>query len=70
MRIFMVGFGVVGRALAEKIVSEREELVSKFGLKPRIVAVADSSGALVDERGVDIERALEAKKRYRYLARR
>ncbi|MBS7611957.1 homoserine dehydrogenase [Candidatus Bathyarchaeota archaeon] len=69
MRIFMVGFGVVGRALAEKIVSEREELVSKFGLKPRIVAVADSSGALVDERGVDIERALEAKKRYRYLAR-
>lgn len=69
MRIFMIGFGVVGRALAEKIVGERDKLASKFGFKPRIVAIADSSGALADERGVDVKEALEAKRRYGYLAK-
>lgn len=65
----MIGFGVVGRALAEKILVERDKLALKFGLKPRIVAVADSSGLLVDERGIDIGEVVEAKKRYGYLAK-
>ncbi|MEM3545896.1 MAG: homoserine dehydrogenase [Candidatus Bathyarchaeia archaeon] len=69
MRIFMIGFGVVGRALAERIISERDRLASKFGLKPRVVVVADSSGALVDERGINIREVLEAKKKSGYLAR-
>jgi homoserine dehydrogenase len=69
MRIFMIGFGVVGRALAEKILYERDKLVSKFGLKPRVIAIADSSGALVDERGVDVKEALEAKMKHGYLAK-
>jgi len=69
MRIFMIGFGVVGRALAEKIVCEKDGLASKFGLKPRIIAIADSSGALADERGVDVKEALEAKMKHGHLAK-
>lgn len=59
----MVGFGVVGRALAERLLRDRSYLASSFGLKPRVVAIADTSGALVNEKGVDLEKALDAKRR-------
>lgn len=65
----MVGFGVIGRALAERLLKDRSYLASSFGLKPRVVAVMDTSGALVDERGVDLRRALDAKRQAGSLAK-
>jgi len=65
----MVGFGVVGRALAERFLRDQRYLASNFGLKPRVVAVADTSGALIDERGVDLERVLYAKRKAGSLAK-
>ena len=65
----MVGFGVVGRALAERFIADQSYLASNFGLKPRVVAVADTSGALVDERGVDLKKVLDAKRGLGSLAK-
>lgn len=42
MRIALVGFGSVGRALARLIESRRESLYRESGLAPRLVLVADS----------------------------
>lgn len=57
----MAGFGVVGRSLAELLVKRREELKRENGLSPRVVAVVDSGGAIVNERGLDLEEALRVK---------
>lgn len=67
MRLILLGFGVVGKALAEKLITDRRYLAARFGLKPRVIAVADSSGALVDERGVNLAEALKVKKRLKRL---
>lgn len=62
MRIMMVGFGVVGRSLAKLINRRRDDLLRLYGLKPRIVAVVDSKGATLCERGLDLNSLLSCKK--------
>lgn len=60
----MAGFGVVGRSLAEVLIELSEELRMMEGLNTRIVAIVDSGGAAVDEKGLDLEEMLRVKKRY------
>ena len=45
MRIILCGFGVVAQSLTKLLESRSNELYSKYGLKPRIVGVFDSSGS-------------------------
>ncbi len=61
MRVVLVGFGVVGRSFAELIGKEARKLDSEYGLRPRIVAIADHSGAAVSESGIDLKKALGSK---------
>ncbi len=49
MRIILVGFGTVGRAVAELLRDQRTELARRHGLSPRIVAIGDSKGAWIGE---------------------
>ena len=44
MRIVLVGFGSVGRALATLIEERRDDLYSRMGLAPKLVAVSDTRG--------------------------
>jgi homoserine dehydrogenase len=61
MRMVVVGFGTVGQNLARILQSKEKQLLREFGFHPRIVAVVDRSGAMIDPRGLDLNRALTVK---------
>lgn len=64
MRIIVLGFGVVGRALARILGKEAQRLARSQGIKPIVVGVADSLGAAYDQRGLNMLEVLESKERY------
>lgn len=57
----MVGFGVVGQAFSRLLLLRKDELVQRYGLNPRIVAVVDRGGAVIDHKGLDLHKVLKAK---------
>ncbi len=61
MRVFVVGFGVVGRAFVELLRSDGRAIYEGHALSPRIVGVADRGGAAISERGLDPVELLAAK---------
>jgi homoserine dehydrogenase len=62
LRLVLAGFGVVGQSFARLLMAQEKELASSYGLVPQVVGIMDSSGWLVDEHGIDLRRALKAKK--------
>jgi homoserine dehydrogenase len=64
VRIILVGFGVVGRSFAELLTSEKGKLAKDFGIKPKVVAIADAKGAATDPDGLDMGAALASKERH------
>jgi homoserine dehydrogenase len=63
MRIILVGFGSVGIPFARILHQSGGELLQRFGLRPRVVAVVDRGGAAVDPHGLDFEKVDAAKQR-------
>ena len=57
----MVGWGVVGKSLAQIFLSRKKELAKKYGFRPRIVAIVDKGGAAINPKGLDIEQMLSMK---------
>lgn len=64
MRIIICGFGTVAQSLARLLVSRMDDLYAKYGIKPRIVGIFDSRGGIADPSGLDINRLIEAKKKF------
>jgi len=64
MRIILCGFGVVGQSFAKLLESRSEDLYARYGLKPRIVGVFDTSGSAIDSSGLDISKLIDVKKKY------
>ncbi len=64
MRIILHGFGVVGQSLTKLLESRSYDLYRLYGLKPRIVAIYDSTGCAIDKHGIDLSRILSIKKKY------
>jgi homoserine dehydrogenase len=62
MRIIMIGYGVVGRSLTNILLRRRLETVRDYGLNPKVVAIVDRGGAIVNPRGLDLERMAELKR--------
>lgn len=62
MRLVLAGFGVVGQSFARLVMVQERELAIRYGLVPQVVAIMDSSGWLLDEHGIDLKKALKAKK--------
>ena len=60
MRIMIVGFGVVGKSTVRVLSEQRESLRRRYGLNPKIVAIVDINGALVNPRGISQDEALKA----------
>lgn len=53
VRAALIGCGNVGRSFMRILDMKRERLRAQYGLEFQLVAVADSSGVAVDERGFD-----------------
>jgi len=68
LRIIIVGFGVVGQNFARLLASRASELVRDYGIRPRLVGVADKGGAAIDAKGLDINRLLQIKRDKRTVA--
>lgn len=68
MRVILCGFGAVGQGLAGLFESRAGDLYSGFGLKPRIVGVADSGGAVSDSSGLRAAGLVSAKARGKSVA--
>jgi homoserine dehydrogenase len=59
MRIILVGYGVVGKSVTTILARKYAEKVKDYGFNPKIVAIADIDGALINPRGFSPEK-LEA----------
>ena len=67
MRIILVGYGVVGKSVTTILARRYEEKVRAYGLNPKIVAIADIDGAVINPRGLSPEK-LEALKQTRPIS--
>ena len=47
MRLIICGMGVVGQSFIKLLIDSSDPLYKKYGIKPRIVACADSHGIAV-----------------------
>jgi len=56
MRIILVGFGVVGKSVATVLARKYAEKVKAYGFNPKIVAIADIDGAVINPRGLSPEK--------------
>ncbi len=63
LRLILIGYGVIGQGLSELLIARERELSSSYGLNPRVVGIADQRGALMDPRGINLPKALEAKRK-------
>ena len=61
MRIILIGLGTVGKSFCRLLDERKRELLSKYGLDTRIVAVSDSGGIAINENGLDITEILSIK---------
>ena len=59
MRIILVGYGVVGKSVTTILARKYAEKVKDNGFNPKIVAIADIDGAVINPRGLSPEK-LEA----------
>ncbi len=62
MRIAIIGFGSVGRGVAEVLIEKRDYLKRYLG-DYKVVAVTDSKGGVFDEEGLNLREVLEMKRR-------
>jgi homoserine dehydrogenase len=53
LRIILVGYGVVGKSVAAILARRNVESAKDYGFNPRIVAIADIDGAVINPRGID-----------------
>ncbi|MGH7341043.1 MAG: homoserine dehydrogenase, partial [Candidatus Rokuibacteriota bacterium] len=68
MKILLVGFGVVGRAVVNLLEEQRAALYARHGLSPVIVGVIDSKGAAEAPEGLDPAALLAAKEKHGTVA--
>ncbi|MCU0480873.1 MAG: homoserine dehydrogenase [Anaerolineae bacterium] len=69
MDIALIGFGTVGRGFAQLLHDKADDLRTRYGLSPRLVAViTNSRGALYDPNGLNIPDLLASMRDYDTLA--
>ena len=62
MRVVLVGLGALGQGLLTHLISKSQALLDDYGLRVKIVAALDTSGAVVQPAGIDPEALLRAKR--------
>ena len=59
LKVQLVGFGVIGQGFAKVLLRKQNMLTEKYGLKIKVVSISDISGTAIDERGIDLKKALK-----------
>ncbi len=54
--LLLLGCGSIGRELVAQVLQRRSHVFERFGLHPRVVAIADRSGFVFDPTGLSLER--------------
>ncbi len=62
MRIILVGLGALGQGFLDHLATRSGELLDRYGLRVKIVAALDTSGAIVIPAGIDPGILLRAKR--------
>ena len=57
-RIAIIGFGVIGRGFAEALLQKKKYL-KELGVDLSVIAVCEVDGSLVNEKGIDLKKALK-----------
>ena len=60
IRASIIGFGAVGQGVAE-VLLQKKEYLNEIGLDIKVIAISDSKGSCIDEKGVDLTDALKRK---------
>jgi len=55
MKIALVGFGNVGRSLAQILIDKKELLKDRYGFEYQVVGIAELNGSFVNEKGLDLK---------------
>jgi len=58
VKIILVGMGVVGKGVAE-LLDEKRDFFRKKNFNPKVVAIAEKDGALIDGEGINLKDALK-----------
>jgi len=56
MRIILVGYGIVGKGVTTILAKRYLEKVASYGFNPKVVAIADIDGAVINTRGFSSEK--------------
>ncbi len=56
MRIILVGYGVVGKGVTTILAKRYSEKIASYGFNPKVVAIADVDGAVINPRGFSPEK--------------
>ena len=62
MRTILIGLGTIGQSYCQLLENRKEDLLTNYGIDSKIVAVADSKGVAIDEKGININDILSIKK--------
>ena len=63
MRIILVGYGIVGKGVTTILANRYLEKVASHGFNPKVVAIADIDGAVINSRGFSSEKLESFKQR-------
>ena len=63
MRIILIGYGVVGKGVTTILAKRCSEKVRDYGFNPKIVAIADIDGAVINPQGLSPEKLEVIKQR-------
>ena len=62
MRTILIGLGTIGQSYCQLLENRKGDLLTNYGIDSKIVAVADSKGVAIDEKGININDILSIKK--------
>jgi len=57
----LVGFGAVGQSLAKLLVLKQKQLMTDHSIRPLVVGIADSRGATINQKGLNLSEILTRK---------
>ncbi len=68
LRLALIGLGNVGRNLLVLLRDKKDVLAARYGLEPVVVGASDSSGAALDDNGLDIATLISLKEQKKGVA--